>query len=527
MLLRFFTAPPDYPLNRELIGFSWTGLAASLFSCIGTLAIGASTDWPEGRIITYSLLMTFYFILTQLHFIWPGAIRLRWRWMWLFLLLSGAVCVAMMAVSRNDTLQTIAFTVPLVWAGLALRPSRMLATMLLYAGLVPLGNLLAGNISPAAFLNPLFGHGLIMVLIFGFTRLYLGQAAAQDEVGRLAADLASQRDYLARLNDVTTRFTRDLNLPAVLEQVALAGHNLAQAAQVRIWLRDEGVAEGPLRLAAAVPPAQAESPQVAGTLLLPLWVKDREIGLIELFPPEQASTSTDALQLQPFANASAVAIANARLYEQARLTATLAERNRLARDLHDTIAQGLAAITMQLESAVKNLERDPPRARARVERAHELARETLQDVRRSVWDLAAPLVGGQALVETLAEQVAQFGQRSGIPASYQHRGPLPTLDTAAATQLVRIVQEALTNVEKHAHASAVEVCSESNPGGLRVQVRDNGVGFDITNNDETGGRNGQGFGLRSLHERARLAGGTLHVETRPGRGTTIIVDCRL
>src|SRR5262249_29998343 len=133
---------------------------------------------------------------------------------------------------------------------------------------------------------------------------------------------------------------------------------------------------------------------------------------------------------------------------------------------------------MQLEAAQRSFDRDPARTRARLGRAHELAREALEGVRRSVWTLAAPLVDGQALSEALGELTGRFAERSGVPARYQHSGPAPTLRHAAATQVLRIVQEALQNVEKHAMATQVQVESQHDASEFRVQVRDDGAGFD-------------------------------------------------
>ncbi len=163
-------------------------------------------------------------------------------------------------------------------------------------------------------------------------------------------------------------------------------------------------------------------------LVLPLVFKGATIGALELHGSQAGSfNEEDARLLQPFADAAAVAIENARLYEQAHLSATLTERNRLARELHDTIAQGLTAITMQLEAAQRSFDRDALRTRARLGRAHELARETLDNVRRSVWTLAAPLVDGQVLSEALNDLTQRFADRTGLPARYQHCGPSPTL----------------------------------------------------------------------------------------------------
>jgi signal transduction histidine kinase len=261
-------------------------------------------------------------------------------------------------------------------------------------------------------------------------------------------------------------------------------------------------------------------------LVLPLIFKGATIGILELLgSPDGPFTGEDTRLLQPFADDAAVAIENARLYEQSRLSATLSERNRLARELHDTIAQGLTAVTMQLEAAQRGFERDPTRARTRIGRAHQLARETLEDVRRSVWTLAAPLIDGRALGGALTDLTEQFAARTGLTARYSHNGPPPPLDHAAATQVLRIVQEALQNVEKHAGASMVDVVSEVEDGQVRVWVSDDGVGFAPEAPPSTG--DGSGFGLLSLRERARLSGGTLDVASAPGAGTRITITIRL
>jgi signal transduction histidine kinase len=211
----------------------------------------------------------------------------------------------------------------------------------------------------------------------------------------------------------------------------------------------------------------------------------------------------------------------ARLYEQAGMTATLAERNRLARELHDTIAQELTAVLMQLEAAQRSFERDPARTRMRLTRAHELARAALDNVRRSVWTLAEPLIGPTELTEALDTAVQRFRERTAIPARYQHHGPTPVLEAAAATQALRVVQEALQNVEKHAQATnvLVELCVDQ--ATIQITIRDDGVGFDVQN--QAAGM-GNGFGLVSLRERARLAGGKLTMTSALGAGTTVVLS---
>ncbi|MBV9791915.1 MAG: GAF domain-containing sensor histidine kinase, partial [Chloroflexi bacterium] len=454
---------------------------------------------------------------------------------WAYLLLMGVICLLLQALSADPFTQPIVFTVPVVYAALEYPPLRTLGVCLLYLGLMILGLWLGGVRAPEALTLPLLGYGMSMVLIYAFTRLALEQSAARRRTDALAAALAQERDYLARLVEVTATLTRDLDLVAVLEQVAAAGRSLAQAGQARIWLRNVDDDQS-LQLAAVVPRgsgvdlsaarplnlAQSSSATDDTTLALPLVFKGQQIGLLELSDHVEHRSAADALRLQPFADAAAVAIENARLYEQSRLSATLAERNRLARELHDTIAQGLTAVTMQLEAAQRSFDRDQSRTRARLTRAYDLSRETLVDVRRSVWTLAEPLVDGATLDAALDDLARRFEARTGIAARYAHNGPPLNLDHAAATQILRIVQEALQNVEKHAQASEVVIGVETSPESQRLWVQDNGSGF-APDAPPTNGVASNGFGLIGLRERARLLGGTLMIESAPGAGTRIAV----
>jgi signal transduction histidine kinase len=178
----------------------------------------------------------------------------------------------------------------------------------------------------------------------------------------------------------------------------------------------------------------------------------------------------------------------------------------------------LTAVLMQLEAAQRSFERDPARTRARITRAHELARDALDHVRRSVWTLAEPLVSSQMLSDSLREVAESFTARTSVLVELQHSGEPPELSAAAATQVVRIVQEALTNCEKHAQATRVWVESCTTADQYQVAVRDNGVGFRA---DQPAPLDRSGFGLTSIHERARLAGGALQIESAPGAGTSV------
>src|SRR3954454_12950141 len=123
----------------------------------------------------------------------------------------------------------------------------------------------SGQTHPIAFLFPTFGYGTFMIFTYTFVQLSIQQASARREADRLAADLARQRDYMARLIDITATLTRDLDLATVLEQVAAEGRSLSHADQVRVWLSDDQQDGGAVRLAAAVPPHAAADAAALGS----------------------------------------------------------------------------------------------------------------------------------------------------------------------------------------------------------------------------------------------------------------------
>jgi DNA-binding NarL/FixJ family response regulator/two-component sensor histidine kinase len=197
------------------------------------------------------------------------------------------------------------------------------------------------------------------------------------------------------------------------------------------------------------------------------------------------------------------------------------ERNRLAREVHDTLAQGLTAITLQLEAADRLM---PPGAEAKrlVGEARTLARTSLAEARRAVWGLAPSPLDGRTLAEAVADEVAGFGRRTGLTAGFSARGEMPTVAGETAAAVLRVVQEALHNVEKHAQASRVRVELEYRQAGgsgqLSFLVADDGIGFDPADpRADVGG----GFGLTSMQERMHLAGGRLEVESAPGWGARV------
>ncbi|WP_420114644.1 sensor histidine kinase, partial [Pseudactinotalea sp.] len=211
---------------------------------------------------------------------------------------------------------------------------------------------------------------------------------------------------------------------------------------------------------------------------------------------------------------------NARLQEtvvaQAHEAGTQQERQRLAREIHDTIAQSLAGVLAQLQAAQE--QHDPDAVRSRVDRAADLAREALADARRSVMNLApAPLSGG-TLPDAVSALVSAWGAQHEVRAEAIIAGePRPLHPEVEATAL-RIAQEALSNVGKHAGASRVGITLTYDDEELILDVRDDGVGFDPAHAAPPAS-----FGLRGMRQRTDRLAGALEIEAAPGAGTAVSV----
>ena len=200
--------------------------------------------------------------------------------------------------------------------------------------------------------------------------------------------------------------------------------------------------------------------------------------------------------------------------------AVLDERTRLAREIHDTLAQQLTGIVLELEAADTLLSRGSSgRARSSVEKARELARGALQEARRSVWNLRPAPLSATGLVAAIGHEVEAWEERTGIPARFKARAvpPHPSLSPTAEVALLRIGQEALSNAARHGRAEHVDVELRAHRQELVLSVTDDGVGFDPA----ASAPREDCFGLDGMAERARNAGGTLTIVSAPGRGTTV------
>lgn len=242
-------------------------------------------------------------------------------------------------------------------------------------------------------------------------------------------------------------------------------------------------------------------------------------GALVLYPRHKRRfTPLDMSALKLFADQTALAIAVTRFLEEQRDTARVHERNRLARELHDTLAQALTAIVIQLEAAEHTLESGHP-ARELVVETRVLARAALEDTRRSVMGLAPTPLERLSLSEALAQETESFAKQSGIRTLFVPTGTERPLTDEQKTALFRIAQESLHNARKHAQANRIRVALSFGPNSVTLTVEDDGVGFD-TSVPRAPGAEG-GFGLFGMQERARLQGGEVRIESTIGWGTRI------
>jgi NarL family two-component system sensor histidine kinase YdfH len=194
-----------------------------------------------------------------------------------------------------------------------------------------------------------------------------------------------------------------------------------------------------------------------------------------------------------------------------------AERERMARELHDTLAQGLAGLILQLEAADAHLSDERPgRAQEIVQQAMARARTTLADSRRVIDDLRADQGEPEELAVALRGEVSRFSKATGIRCSLELDLPY-RIPAQVSEHIQRIIAEGLTNITRHAEASQAEVSITGDSDTLLIQISDNGRGFDPS----AGAMDSGHYGLIGLRERARLVNGSLDIISAPGRGATL------
>jgi NarL family two-component system sensor histidine kinase LiaS len=198
--------------------------------------------------------------------------------------------------------------------------------------------------------------------------------------------------------------------------------------------------------------------------------------------------------------------------------ATLEERNRLARDLHDSVKQQIFAISMQIAATRILLSRDVEAAGERLNKTEKLVQQAQQELTSLIRELRPVALEGKGLVAALRELLPQWSQQNEIVANL-HVGEFQALPVTVEEALFRVVQEALSNIARHSQASLVQITLNVTDETISLSVQDNGQGFDLTHLEH------RGVGLHSMQERMKALGGDLKLESAPGEGTQIVAHC--
>ncbi|HWI65634.1 MAG TPA: GAF domain-containing sensor histidine kinase [Symbiobacteriaceae bacterium] len=248
----------------------------------------------------------------------------------------------------------------------------------------------------------------------------------------------------------------------------------------------------------------------------PLRSKDRVLGvLVAATSKTEGFDEQHSRMLSLFGNQAGLFLENSRLHEKERDASVLEERNRLARELHDSVTQVLFSLTLNLEAAGGLLEKKPEKAATLITRSGEMAAEALAEMRSLIFELRPSALQEKGLAMALTNHINLFRRRSGLEVSLQLEGE-ERLPPDEEFCLYRVAQEALTNASKHAKARHVSVSYSVQPDLATLVVDDDGVGFD-----PSAGRRSHSFGMVGMKERLVAVGGTLHVRSQPGHGTRI------
>jgi len=363
-------------------------------------------------------------------------------------------------------------------------------------------------------------------------------AELEERVALRTSELRARNDELVALNDLAGSLTRSLEPHHILEdalQAVRAIHplrsgrgyviegealNLAAGWPGEPAAGSGGAAAVEALAAACVRQARPLRRRAADGVLLgwPLATREGMVGVLAVHS-EEMPTSDKSRLLQAVADQVALALRTSLLSAAGREHAVLEERTRLAREIHDTLAQQLTGIVIQLEAAETLVERGSDQGRQSVEIARDLARAALQEARRSVWNLRPAPLAATGLMAALERELRAWEARSGINARFKTRAvsARPALQPAAEVALLRTLQEALSNVARHSGATSVTVTLRGGGEEIALSVHDNGAGFDPAAEPPRG----DCFGIEGMRERVRLAGGTFAVLSTPGGGTDV------
>jgi signal transduction histidine kinase len=252
---------------------------------------------------------------------------------------------------------------------------------------------------------------------------------------------------------------------------------------------------------------------------VPLMARGQVVGSMNVGTRRSQAMTPEVLSLlAAIGQQVGLAVENARLYEQAQEAAAMEERGRLARELHDSVTQSLYSVTMYTEAAARLMPAGQEAAVEYLRDARDTAQEALREMRLMIYQLRSPALERGGLPVALQVRLDAVERRGGIHAELTVEGE-DRLQPAVQTELHQIAQEALNNALKHGHAQQVQVSLHFGNAATRLEVWDDGVGFELAAAQTRGG-----LGLSNMRERASKIGGRLDIESAPGQGTRVLVE---
>ena len=270
-----------------------------------------------------------------------------------------------------------------------------------------------------------------------------------------------------------------------------------------------------------------QQPTLPGTITpkswlgVPMLVDGQVTGILSVqnVDQENAFDESDVRLLQTFAASMSIALENARLYERQKQVAILEERQRLGRELHDSVTQALYGISLYAQAAIgKMAAKQPDQSRQYLEDIQNTAQESLADMRLLIFELRPPILDKEGLIPALQNRLSAVENRAQIKSSIQSNlnNRLPS---DLEQGLYQIAREALNNIIKHSHANSILIRIEQRPTSVSMQILDDGIGFS----PETACREGC-LGLTNMRQHAQVRGWQIQIESSPGNGTRVNVE---
>ena len=271
--------------------------------------------------------------------------------------------------------------------------------------------------------------------------------------------------------------------------------------------------------------AHLTAQEVGGLLVVPLVFAAKIAGIIGIRFKGARKFGKNEIELtKALAHQAMLAVQLMRLSQQSRKAAIIAERNRVAQELHDTLLQGFTGIGLRLDAITNNLPPSLSQTKEQIQKILEQSDEYLSEARRSVWQLRSPSLEIPGDFSDALKKVSERAlQGTGVPLRFTTYGAAYKLAPEIEDNFLRICEEAVTNAVKHANPTEVEVTLEYSAKELRLQIQDNGCGFDLDGPD---GKKAGHFGLIGIRERTKRLAGNLSLSSQPGQGTEILIAVR-